>query len=295
MSLPAPLLEVLQTRFGRVGRCHPVSGGSVNQAHRVETERKGPIFVKHNPAAPAGLFRAEAEGLRALAEAAREPLVVPRVIAFADADGRAPAWIALEWLDGTRCDASAEAHLGRGLALLHGRRQAGWGWHQGNFIGALPQANTPRASWTEFWRDHRLAPQLRRAVDAGHHPGRPADWEQLFARLGYVLATAEAEGPSLIHGDLWSGNVLATARGPALVDPAVYHGHREVDLAMAELFGGFGDAFRAAYQETLPLQPGYPRERRPVYQLYYLLVHVNLFGAPYVEQTAALLRACLTA
>ncbi|HEX8673749.1 MAG TPA: fructosamine kinase family protein, partial [Longimicrobium sp.] len=108
--------------------------------------------------------------------------------------------------------------------------------------------------------------------------------------LPRLLAAGEEDGPTLLHGDLWSGNVVATSRGPSLVDPATYRGHREVDLAMTELFGGFGAEFYTAYEEAWPLRPGYQEERRAVYQLFYLLVHVNLFGGGYVARTAEALR-----
>jgi fructosamine-3-kinase len=161
-----------------------------------------------------------------------------------------------------------------------------------NFIGPLAQENGPAASWAEFWRTRRLQPQLEMARRAGRMPGRAAEWDRLMDRLPELLASAEADGPSLLHGDLWGGNVLAAVEGPALIDPAVYRGHREADLAMTELFGGFGADFRAAYQEAWPLQPGYPA-RRAVYQLWYLLVHVNLFGGGYGAQTEGVLREAL--
>jgi fructosamine-3-kinase len=161
-----------------------------------------------------------------------------------------------------------------------------------NFIGALPQRNEASGSWAEFWRARRLQPQLAMARDAGRLPGREVDWERLWDRLPEVLAPAEQDGPSLLHGDLWGGNVLAAAAGPALIDPAVYRGHREADLAMTELFGGFGDGFYAAYREAWPLLPGYAT-RRAVYQLWYLLVHVNLFGGDYVRQTSGVLQEAL--
>jgi fructosamine-3-kinase len=128
------------------------------------------------------------------------------------------------------------------------------------------------------------------ARTAGREPGARREWERLFDRLPELLAPGEEDGPSLLHGDLWSGNVLSAAGEPALIDPAVYRGHREADLAMAELFGGFDACFHAAYREARPLLPGYAETRRAVYQLYYLLVHVNLFGGGYVAQTAAMLR-----
>jgi fructosamine-3-kinase len=149
-------------------------------------------------------------------------------------------------------------------------------------------------SWAEFWRMRRLEPQLELARAAGRLPGRQADWDRLMERLPALLDNAEMDGPSLLHGDLWGGNVMAAAAGPVLIDPACYRGHREADLAMTELFGGFGPEFYAAYGEQWPLLAGYPR-RRPVYQLWYLLVHVNLFGGGYVSQTAGVLREALGA
>ncbi len=188
---------------------------------------------------------------------------------------------------------TSRERLGRGLAALHRAGRAdGWGWMEDNFIGPLPQANAPAASWAEFWRTRRLEPQLELARRGGRMPGKAAEWDRLMDRLPELLAPAEADGPSLLHGDLWGGNVLAAPGGPAIIDPAVYRGHREADLAMTELFGGFGDGFRAAYREAWPLQPGYPA-RRAVYQLWYLLIHVNLFGGGYGARTAAVLREAL--
>jgi fructosamine-3-kinase len=161
-----------------------------------------------------------------------------------------------------------------------------------NFMAGLPQANGAAASWAEFWRARRLEPQLELARRGGKSVGKAAEWDRLMERLPELLAPAEADGPSLLHGDLWGGNVLAAPAGPALIDPAVYRGHREADLAMTELFGGFGDGFHAAYGEAWPLQPGYS-VRRAVYQLWYLLIHVNLFGGGYGAQTAVVLRQAL--
>lgn len=199
----------------------------------------------------------------------------------------------MEWIEPARRGAGFGERLGHGLAAMHRSGRAdGWGWAEDNFIGPLPQANGRTASWAELWRARRLEPQLDLARRAGRMPGRAADWDRLMDRLPDLLAPAEADGPSLLHGDLWGGNVLAAARGPALIDPAVYRGHREADLAMTELFGGFGAGFRAAYEEAWPLGPGYPA-RRAVYQLWYLLIHVNLFGGGYGARTEGVLREAL--
>ncbi len=279
--LPEPLRHALEERLGPVRGAAAVSGGSINQAFRVEGAA-GTFFVKHDPQAPAGIFAAEARGLAALAGAG-SGLVVPRVLAPAD------DWLALEWLEPAPRGADHDERLGRGLAALH-RSTGGWGWDEDNFIGRLPQANGAAHDWPTFWWERRLGPQLELARRLGRAPGDPHGWERLRDALPRLLAPARDDGPSLLHGDLWSGNAMSTARGPALVDPAVFRGHREADLAMTELFGGFGTRFYAAYEEAWPLHPGYREERRGVYQLYYLLVHVNLFGGGYVGQTAEVLR-----
>ena len=286
--LPESLRRSLEAHLGPVGEARAVGGASINHAARVDGPN-GAYFVKYSEDAPACIFAAEARGLEALA-AAGSGLVVPRVLAVCDdPEPGTPAWLALEWLEPAPRAADFGERLGRGLTALH-RTGGGWGWDEDNFIGSLPQENAPCGSWADFWWARRLEPQLRRARAAGRLPGHEREWDRLREALPRILAPAEDDGPSLLHGDLWSGNVVATARGPALVDPAAYRGHREVDLAMTELFGGFGADFYAAYEEAWPLRPGYREERRGVYQLFYLLVHVNLFGGGYVAQTAQVLR-----
>ena len=178
--------------------------------------------------------------------------------------------------------------LGRGLAALHSApRDEGFGWANDNWIGSLPQANSTSTSWTDFWRDRRLVPQLE-AARAGDHLAGPSGQilDRLLELLPQALADLEGSSPALIHGDLWSGNAYPDESGaPVIIDPAVYAGHGEVDLAMTELFGGFGRRFYAAYDEVLAITDAYDAYRRDLYQLYYLLVHVNLFGAGYVSET----------
>jgi protein-ribulosamine 3-kinase len=288
--IPDALRGAVEARLGPVRGAAPVAGGCVNHGMRVELA-DGTVFIKHNPDAPPGLFAAEARGLMAL-RAAADGLMVPRPLAWAETEGGAPAWLAMEWIHPARRGPDFGERLGRGLAAMHRAGSAdGWGGWRTISSGRW-QENGPAASWAEFWRTRRLQPQLEMARRAGRMPGRAAEWDRLMDRLPELLASAEADGPSLLHGDLWGGNVLAAVEGPALIDPAVYRGHREADLAMTELFGGFGADFRAAYQEAWPLQPGYPA-RRAVYQLWYLLVHVNLFGGGYGAQTEGVLREAL--
>ena len=288
MKLPDAVRAEVEDALGPILRIGPVAGGCISETFRIETG-DGPVFLKHHPQASGGMFSAEADGLRALWEAAGDALCIPAVLAM-DAAGHGARWIALEWLEPGARGPGFDERLGRGLAALHRNGGGGWGWERPNFIGALPQDNQPMEMWAEFWRDRRLVPQLALARAMGRDAGPARDWDRLLDRLPELLAPAEEDGPSLLHGDLWSGNALSASGEPALIDPAVYRGHREADLAMAELFGGFDARFHAAYREAWPLLPGYAEVRRPIYQLYYLLVHVNLFGGGYGAQAAATLR-----
>ncbi|MGH7553627.1 MAG: fructosamine kinase family protein, partial [Longimicrobiales bacterium] len=205
-------------------------------------------------------------------------------------------WLLLEWLEPGRANTRTMPDLGNVLARAHHNRGEAFGWPTDNFIGSLPQGNDWMKSWPEFWRSRRLLPQLERAYAAGHFDARDRRrFDVLLERLEVALANAAGDGPSLLHGDLWSGNVHVMRDGSAaLVDPSSYYGHREVDLAMAELFGGFDRAFFDAYREAWPVAEGYREVRRPIYQLYYLLVHVNHFGAGYVAGSKAAVEAALS-
>ncbi|WP_255987980.1 fructosamine kinase family protein [Chitinolyticbacter albus] len=246
-----------------------VGGGSINRACRVESDA-GPFFVKLNQARRLPMFEAEAQGLLQLAEGAR----VPRPICHGVAGEH--AFLVLEWLDlQPRGD---DAALGNMLAGLHRITRPRHGWDIDNTIGSTPQSNAWCDDWIAFWREQRLLPQLALAARNGHVL---RDTTSLLERFP-VLFTGYTPLPSCLHGDLWSGNVgFLTDGAPVLFDPACYFGDRETDLAMSELFGGFGPRFRAAYDAAWPLDPGYPR-RRALYQLYHLLNHLNLFGDGYL-------------
>jgi fructosamine-3-kinase len=283
------VLAALRERRGadvRLEAATPVDGGSINRAARLALGGGDRVFVKWNPDPLPGMFPAEADGLRALAEPGA--LRVPEVLGVAE-PAAAPAWLLLEYLPETGPAGASAETLGRGLAALHRSSNGDWGWHRDNYIGSLPQANRPLASWATFWRDRRLAPQVRHAVDHGlFQADELAPLERVLDRLDMLLDGADDEGPSLVHGDLWSGNAYTGPAGaPVIVDPAVYLGHREVDLAMSEVFGGFPLRFYEAYDEVWPVHAAYRARRRDCYQLYYLLVHVNLFGRGYVSGTLA--------
>jgi fructosamine-3-kinase len=247
---------------------------------------KGRYFVKLASGRHAPMLACEADGLVALARTST--VRVPQVAA-------AGAWeeiafIALEWLD--LASGRHGAALGRALAALHRsqapRAPAGerFGWHRENWIGGTPQANGWCDDWCVFFRDRRLAPQLALAAANGFRV-LGHDGERLLAMLPRLLDHRPA--PSLVHGDLWSGNAATLRDGtPVVFDPAVYVGDREVDVAMTELFGGFGAEFRSAYEDAWPLDAGYAM-RRDVYNLYHLLNHLNLFGPAYLERCRATL------
>ena len=273
-----------------VAKVRPLAGGDINQAFELELADGRSVFAKTNAEAPHGFFAAEASGLCWLAEA--RALRVPEVLAVgAGQEGaggqRVLPFLVLEMLDSSAPAPGFDERLGQGLARLHGFGAPGFGLERDNFVGSLPQANQGRATWAEFYRECRLLPLLERArrrslLDAEFE--RAA--ERVLSRLEQLVGPSEP--PARLHGDLWAGN-LHVARGqPALIDPAVYGGHREVDLAMMRLFGGFGPRVFAAYAESAPLASGHAG-RVPLYQLYPLLVHVVLFGAGYLSRA----RSCL--
>lgn len=282
-------LEAHTGRSERVADASPVGGGSISPTARIRTVGGDTYFLKWSGVdLPGALLAAEAEGLRDLA--ASGAVRVPEVLGLSGESAAGEAghsWLLMEWLEPGAPSSEGWQRLGREIAALHRSRSARFGAEADNFIGSLSQDNRVAADWPEFWRDRRLEPQLRRAEQHGRLGGSDRRrFEALYDRLNDLLAPAAEEGASLLHGDLWSGNVLMPEDGlPAVIDPSVYHGHREVDLAMSELFGGFGKGFQDAYRESWPLASGYAPVRRAVYQLYYLLVHVNLFGSSYISRT----------
>ena len=297
-TLPSALKEgveaALSSRAARsveIRETAAVTGGCIHQTVRLSTNLLEDFFLKWAKGAVSDVFAAEADGLRALRQSTG--LSVPEVIGNSDA-GENPAWLILEYVPQGSPGLDYAEHLGGGLAALHEAREGPYGWHRSNYIGSLPQANTTMDDWPAFWWAERLEPQLALARHTGRLPGLDRQWAELESKLPTLLEGASEDGPSILHGDLWSGNVYPGPDGrPVVVDPAVYRGHREVDLAMTELFGGFPEAFYAAYEDRRPLTDEYEDLRRQVYQLYPLLVHVNLFGGSYVNGAKEALRAAL--
>jgi fructosamine-3-kinase len=290
-----PLRDALARALGaRVTAMQPLAGGDINEAHAARLDDGREVFVKTRQDADPRLFPCEARGLAWLAEAGALP--VPRVLAVSASDAPGPHFLVLEMLRPGPRRRDYDELLGRGLAALHAAGAPCFGLDHANFIGSLEQDNTPPATstctWSDFYAERRLLPQVRRAVDSGRAPG---DWARDFDRLVDKLPAlvGPAEPPARLHGDLWGGNLHAGAGGsPVLIDPAVYGGHREVDLAMLALFGGVSTRMLDAYDEAHALAPGFGG-RVPLYQLYPLLVHVNLFGSGYGSQVERALRRYL--
>ena len=297
-TLPSALREGVEAALAsRVARsveilgAEPVTGGCIHQTARLSTNLSDDFFLKWAQSPVSDVFAAEADGLGALREST--DLTVPEVIGYSGAE-EDPAWLLLEYVPHGSPGHDYAERLGDGLAVLHEAREEPYGWHCSNYIGSLPQANTTMDDWPSFWWAERLEPQLALAGDKGRMASLDREWAALESKLPTLLGGTAEDGRALLHGDLWSGNVYpGPDGGPVLVDPAVYRGHREVDLAMTELFGGFPRAFYAAYEDSRPLVDGYEEIRRHVYQLYPLLVHVNLFGGSYVNGAAGALRSAL--
>jgi fructosamine-3-kinase len=277
----------------RLGRSEPtltrVTGGDINEAYEARWPGGERVFIKTRAGASGDAYRTEAEGLAWLAEA--RALRVPKVVAQSS-PGDPVAFLVLEHMARTAPALGYDDALGRGLAALHAAGAPGFGHSADNVIGSLPQSNRVHATWAAFYAHERLLPLVQRAVAAGI---APAAWtglaERLAARLPEILGPPEK--PARLHGDLWSGNIITDSRGqPVLVDPAVYGGHREMDLGMLALFGGLTPRIVDAYQDHTPLAPDW-RGRTRLCQIYPLLVHAVLFRGSYVEAAEAAMRAYL--
>lgn len=264
-----------------------IGGGSINEAFRLEGTNGECYFLKLNDARHYPMFEAEAAGLDALT--ATNTVRVPQPITHGIAGDQ--SFLVLEYLElSSRGDAR---RLGAQLAALHRCKQDQFGFARDNFIGTTPQPNAWKNDWIAFWREQRLGFQLRLAANNGYGDQLQSPGDTLLDILPAFFA-GYAPQPSLLHGDLWSGNHAFTADGaPTIFDPASYYGDRECDLAMTELFGGFPASFYAAYRAEWPLHEGY-ETRRDLYNLYHILNHANLFGGGYIQQAACIMQRLLS-
>ena len=262
-----------------------VSGGCVNNTVVIDDCNGRNFFVKLNTANYADMFAAEADGLHALS--GTKTLRTPAPVCFGSNDQY--AWLVLEYLGKLQSRSNGSWNLaGRELALMHQSRGKQYGWHRDNTIGSTPQINTCSESWVEFLRQQRIGYQLDLADRNGHRGRLLTRGHRLLDELP-TLFTDYTPDVSLLHGDLWSGNIGFVENGePVVFDPAVYYGDRETDIAMTELFGGFADEFYRGYEDVWPLDRGY-RDRKHIYNLYHLLNHLNLFGTSYLRQCELLI------
>jgi protein-ribulosamine 3-kinase len=289
MSLWNTIEKQIATTTGRpfrVDRHSSVGGGCINSAYRIEGDGQR-YFVKMNSADQLHMFEVEADGLYELANA--NAIRVPEPICFGIADNQAYLVMELLELGGS----GRQAELGCQLAALHRTTCDRFGWFRDNIIGATHQPNKQSSDWVDFWREQRLGFQLGLAARRGFGSAALRKGEELLDEFGQLFSNYSPP-PSLLHGDLWGGNYAFTRDGdPVIFDPAVYYGDREADLAMTELFGGFGGDFYAAYEEAWPLDPGYA-QRKMLYNLYHILNHYNLFGGGYGAQAEGMMDRLLS-
>jgi len=267
---------------GKIIQLLTVGGGDINEAYSIQTNQKNYFIKLNQPDRYPGMFEAEKKGLELLLDKSDFSIPQPLLV------GEFPEYrfILMEWVE-------MQSHgnwqlFGRTLAALHKRTNTQFGLDNQNYIGSLFQDNSFELSWSEFYINRRLHPLCKKAFDKGQLERTTLKaFENLYRRLDEIYPV---EPPALLHGDLWGGNRAFTSdEKPCIYDPAVYYGHREMDLAMTRLFGGFPDEMYRAYHQNYPLEPGW-EERIPIGQLYPLLVHVILFGGGYAGQVDSIVR-----
>lgn len=262
----------------------PVHGGDINDAYQVQANI-GSFFIKINDAKKyPEMFEREASGLKELANTG--VIQIPEVVTVGEIES--DAFLLLEWVEQGNPSSTFWEDFGQQLAKLHQTTSDQFGWDKDNYIGSLVQYNSWKNDWSTFYILNRLEPQLKLAMEHGLLYSLHSNaFEKLFHRLDQLFPD---EQPALLHGDLWSGNFMVSSQGnPIIMDPAVYYGHREMDLAMTKLFGGFNSKLYDSYQDINPLEKNW-EERVCLCNFYPLLVHVNLFGGGYVNQVEGILR-----
>jgi len=259
-----------------------VGGGSINETFKISTSA-GNFFVKKNSSSRyPQMFQKEAKGLKLLHDASE--IDIPEIVCVGE--GSNDAFLILNYIDSAPMSSDFWTRFGEQLANLHKHTDGDFGLDHDNYIGSLYQRNNKHSQWSDFFREERLEFQVRMARNTGKIGH---DITNAFARFYKELESIfPQESPALLHGDLWSGNFMVNEKGmPVIIDPAVYFGHREMDLGMSQLFGGFDSQFYASYNDNYPLEKGW--ERRLNYcNLYPLLVHVNLFGGGYVQSVKSI-------
>lgn len=261
----------------------PLGGGCINQSYQLIGEKEN-YFVKINSAEGLEMFRAEALALEEIT--ATQTIKVPKPICYGSAGNH--SYLVLEYLELDRGNRQSWQKMGQQLAQLHRlQRENRYGWKINNTIGSTPQINQWQDNWADFFAQQRIGYQLQRANRKG---ANFSNIQQIIARIRDLLQERNPH-PSLLHGDLWGGNAGFTREGiPIIFDPAFYHGDRETDIAMTELFGGFPPEFYQGYNQEYPLDSGY-QQRKTIYNLYHILNHFNLFGGSYLSQAKSMIRS----
>lgn len=265
-----------------------VSGGSINEAYCLHTGKGKYMLKLNNKNAYPYMFACEVEGLNAIADT--HTIGTPQVILQDDYADQ--SFLVLEWIESRRSTQKSDEALGLQLAQMHMHTSETFGFHQDNYMGSMKQSNRKHKTWADFYIEERLQPMVKAAVDYNRLKYTDLkSFEMLYSKLDKLF---DEESPSLIHGDLWGGNYLiSTDETPYLIDPAVNYGNRELDIAMTTLFGGFSPGFYHSYHEALPLNSGW-QHRIDLWNLYPLLLHLNLFGASYLSQVRNALEKYLT-
>lgn len=257
----------------------PLTGGSINNVFLLDTSEGKKVLKLNETHRFPGMFDAEAEGLRELKNS--HTVDVPNV--FATGETGRMAYLLLEYREKAPQKPDFWSRFAQDLAALHKTTAPKFGFHSSNYIGSLPQYNHHHASAADFYLSERLEPQLKMALDNGFFF---RGLENIFRNISEAIPK---EAPSLVHGDLWNGNYITNEKGlPCFIDPAVSYAPREMDLAMMKLFGGFPEEVYREYDEIFPLAPGF-KNRVSLWQLYYLLVHLNIFGRSYLPQVKNIL------
>lgn len=268
-------------------RLSGVGGGCINTAYQLQTDEHD-FFIKLNRPSLAYMFEAEAQGIQEMSAA--QAVRVPEVICYGTADGH--SYLVLEYISLGSLRGHAASALGEQLAAMHKVEQPYFGWHIDNTIGSTPQINDRHDNWVSFWQQERMQKQLEFAERNGFGRRLQQRGEKLLADMPVFFENYQPH-PSLLHGDLWGGNAGSDDHGnPVIFDPACYYGDRETDLAMTELFGGFGHDFQAAYRNIYPVDSGYS-VRKTLYNLYHILNHANMFGGGYLGQAESMIEQLL--
>lgn len=280
-------LEIEKLLQSKIVSSRPVGGGCINNGMLISTEKKKNYFVKYNSPQLKNMFECEVNGLQELEKS--ETIRVPRVIGVGGGSDHTAAFLVLEQIKSKNKHPRFYQDFGRKFAQLHKYTGKQFGFFEDNYIGSTPQKNEYRENWVTFFVENRLLFQVRLAEQKRLAPLDLSEKaEKLAVKLPSILATENP--PSLLHGDLWSGNYMTGNDGMVvLIDPAAYYGDREADLAMTEMFGSLPSDFYHAYNEEYPLVPGYD-ERKQIYKLYHYLNHLNLFGTSYLGSCLSILK-----